>query len=145
MKAFARDFSMTWLTAGGLGAAALMLAAPGLAHADASCQPSALLPPDMVAASRAPHPYPTFCSIPAIPQVPPAEHYKAAVTETRLAGAELVQETSAPNWTLEQSEAFAAGAKQEATPPPAVTTDTDTEAFIREMKRRATPPPRPRR
>src|SRR6185295_11540029 len=99
MKALAHDFSMTSRMLAALGAGLALAWAPSLARAEASCAQAAgpLMPPDLVAAAAHPKPYPSFCDIPPTPVVPPPAHYRAAVVDTRLAGAELVRDTGASN------------------------------------------------
>lgn len=145
MKRFAHDFSMTSGRLTGLAAGLCVLAAPLSAAAATACDAPPPLPADLVAEARAPHPFPTFCSIPPIPtDVRPAAGFKTAVTDVRVAKADLAREVGPDHWSLDGTEAFAAGARSTAAPPPPMTTDQDTEAFLRAMKKRATPPPRPR-
>jgi hypothetical protein len=145
MKPFARDFSMTAGPVLGLGAAVCLLLGPASAMAQAACAAPVLLPPDLVAEAKKPHPYPTFCSIPAIPtDVRSAEGFKAAVQDVQFAKAELAAQVAPDRWSLNDTEGFAAGARSTAAPPPPMSTEADTEAFLKAMKKRATPPPRPR-
>lgn len=133
-----------------LGLFATMLLLPAAAGAATTCAggaPSgAGLAPDIVSAAQQPHGYPSFCDIPRIPtDVRGATQWKAAVNDTRLAGARLQRQTAADSWTLDQTDSFATGARGDAAPPPPMTpaTEDDTAAFARQLKQRATPPPRP--
>jgi hypothetical protein len=74
-----------------------------------------------------------------------ATAFKAAVVDTRLAGRDLVRDTQTERFTLDQTTAFAAQAKLEATPPPPVTTPDqgDTTSFVKDARAKAKPP-RPR-
>lgn len=141
MKDVARIFSMVlpasivvaaWLTGSAVHAGSPCAAAPS----------SDNLPP----AGARDWTYPKFCSIPLRPRderTPAA--FKAAVVDTRLAGAWLVKRTSPETFSLSGGEAFAAEARREATPPPPMTTpgEANTEAFIEDSRARATPPSRP--
>ena len=131
-----------------LAALLLALGAPAASAATESCTaPSGteLLPPDMVAAARGPHAFPTFCSIPPIPRdVRSAAQYKAAVVDTRLAGRDLTRDSAESTFSLTGTDDFAAGARNEAAPPPPMDNpEGDTAAFVDAAKKRATPPPRP--
>jgi len=129
----------------GLAVGLCAVAGPVQAASQNPCAAAPPLPPDLVAEARAPHPFPTFCSIPPIPNdVRPAEGFKAAVDDIRDAETELAAQVGPETWSLSGTEDFAAAARSAAAPPPPMTTATDTEAFVRAMKKRATPPPRPR-
>lgn len=136
MKTLARDFSMTsvvWLGVG-LGA----LAAPAVSAAANACA--------VDSPAARPNGYPTFCSIPPAPtDVRGAAAFKADVVATRLAGARLVRGTAPDTFSVSGTEAFAAGARQDAAPPPPITTPSqaDTAAFVKASRARATPPARP--
>jgi len=98
----------------------------------------------MTAELAAPHPYPSFCSIPATPtNIRSAQSFKAAVVTTRLSGARLVSRTAPGTWTLADTAAFAQAAANEAAPPPPMGSAPDTSAFIAQSRARATPPPKP--
>jgi hypothetical protein len=147
MKDLAREFSMTRALC--LGAFATILAAPGVAGAAASCAqaaPVSGLAPDIVAQTTQPHAFPSFCSIPKMPtDVRGASDWKAAVVNTRLAGARLQRQTAASTWSLEGTDDFATGSRSDAAPPAQMTpaSEADTAAFAKSLKDRATPPPRP--
>ncbi len=132
-----------------LGGFALVLGAPAAAGAATACAQGAPAPglaPDIVAEAARPHRYPTFCSIPKMPpDVRSVAQWKAAVVDTRLAGARVQKQTAPGTWTLDRSEDFAAGSRSEAAPPPPMTpaSEADTAAFAKALKERATPPPRP--
>ncbi len=132
-----------------LGALAALLATPAAAGAASPCEqtaPGAGLAPDIVAQAAQPHGFPSFCSIPAIPtDVRGASDWKAAVVDTRLAGAQLQRQTAASTWTLDGTDDFAAGSRSEAAPPAPMTpaSEADTAAFAKSLRDRATPPPRP--
>jgi hypothetical protein len=91
--------------------------------------------------------YPTFCAIPRPPKdVRTPTQFKTAVVDARLTGRSLVRSAQAAKWSLTpgEAEAFAAEAKAEAAPPPAVTAPGgDTLDFARRAREAATPPPRP--
>ncbi len=137
MKALSRHISITatvWLTLG------LCLPEAGPALAATVCSKTTENP------GGKPGAYPTFCSIPAVPKgVRDATAFKAAVVDTRLAGRDLVRDTQTERFTLDQTTAFAAQAKLEATPPPPVTTPDqgDTTSFVKDARAKAKPP-RPR-
>lgn len=135
---------MTWAAVLG----AVSLAAPSSAASAEVCAAPAAPPPmpaDMVAEAAKPHPYPTFCSIPPVPHdVRSAMAWKAAVVDTRVAGARLKQESGPSTFSLDATSDFAGDARSEAAPPPPMTSPDDTtEAFVKGAKSRATPPPRP--
>jgi hypothetical protein len=90
--------------------------------------------------------YPSFCSIPQPPRdVRTATEFKQAVADARLAGRSLTRATAQMKWSLSpgQAEPFAAQARAEATPPPAMTPPESAEEFARRAREEATPPPRP--
>jgi hypothetical protein len=92
--------------------------------------------------------YPDFCSIPPVPSdVRPVAAFKAAVVRTRLAGAVVVRQSGAETFSLAGTEAFAEGAKRQATPPSAMTKaeTAGTEAFAAAARAKAAPPKRHRR
>ncbi|MEP6967203.1 MAG: hypothetical protein ABI906_03905 [Pseudomonadota bacterium] len=134
--------SVVWLGVG-LGA----LAAPATSAAANSCAGGAATPQSgMPDRETRPNGYPTFCSIPQAPtDVRDAAAFKADVVATRLAGARLVRTTAPDTFSVSGTEAFAAGARQDAAPPPPITTPSqaDTAAFVKASKARATPPARP--
>ncbi|HEY2050056.1 MAG TPA: hypothetical protein VGH03_11985 [Caulobacteraceae bacterium] len=91
--------------------------------------------------------YPSFCSIPQPPKdVRTAAEFKHAVLEARAAGHSLTATTARMKWSLSPGEAgpFAAQARAEATPPPAMTPPDTAEEFARRAREEATPPPKPR-
>ena len=91
--------------------------------------------------------FPSFCSIPATPRdVRTADAYKAAVLNSRRAGAALARDTSASEFSLKDTSVFQADAKRAAEAPPAITEpgELDADAFIKAARMRASPPPRPR-
>ncbi len=147
MKPLARDFSMTspiWL-----GVCVLVMASPCASLAASPCAgaPPIPLPPDLVAAARGARAYPTFCSIPPTPSgVRQPTAFKAAVVDTRVAGARLVRQTAPSTFSLGDTDAYAAAGRAEATPPPPMTTPSDAAAedFARAARARAKPPKRPR-
>lgn len=131
--------SAVWLTA----------AAPALAEPSA---PPTLTPPparsslavEAIAAAQKPAPYPSFKSIPSPPtDLRPVKAWRAAVLDTKAAGARIAELAAREPWTLSGSEAWAAEARREAKPPPPMTQE-DTADFVAAMRARATPPPRPR-
>ncbi|HWA61445.1 MAG TPA: hypothetical protein VG939_08720 [Caulobacteraceae bacterium] len=135
--------------AASLAVAALLLAGTAQAATPAACAAPAApppLPPDLVAAAARPHPWPTFCGIPAIPHdIRPATAWKGDVVGLRETGQALVRASDESTFTLNGTDAFAAEARREAAPPPQITSpEGDTEAFVNSAKARATPPPRPR-
>ena len=148
MKDLAREFSMTRALC--LGGFAVVLGAPSAADAATACAQGAPAPglaPDIVAEAARPHRYPTFCSIPKMPpDVRSVAQWKAAVVDTRLAGAGVQKQTAPGTWTINDGTAdFAATARGEAEAPPPMTpaSESDTAAFAKALKERATPPPRP--
>ena len=152
MKPLARDFSMTrligtrliWL---GVGLIAAASPSTSLAAQPEAGGPPASLPPDLVAKARDVHAYPTFCSIPPTPVgVRGPGAFRAAVVDTRVAGARLVSQTAPSTFSLGDTDAFAAAQREEAAPPPPMTapSEADAEAFAKAARARATPPKRPR-
>jgi len=136
-------------------AATLVLAGAGLA-APAAAQPKPTLNPPpvhpnpvtqqaIIDASKS-APFPTFASIPPLPtDVRTIAQWKASVTSLKATGAELTQMAANEPWTLGDTEAWAAGKRAAAEPPPPITAPSpDTEAFAAAMRARAMPPPRKR-
>ena len=160
MKALAREISMTrafWTRAFCprtfcprtfcLGAALWVLAAPTMSPAAQPCAGApSVLPPDLASRAEQADDYPTFCAIPATPtDVRDAAAFRREVVATRLAGARLVRMTAPETFSITGTDAFVAGARREAAPPPPITTpgEADTAAFVKASRARATPPPRP--
>jgi hypothetical protein len=129
--------ALTLALAGATAAAPLTLPPPkpGATYAPATSS--------AIGAAEAPAPYPTFASIPPFPKdVRPVSAWKTAVLAIKGEGAQVDAQAAGP-WTLNDSEAWAAQERAEATPPPPVTTpsDLDTAAYAAAMIARATPPP----
>ena len=90
-------------------------------------------------------PYPTFAQAPATPKdVRTAQAWKVAVVALRVTGARMARLAANQPWTLSDTAGWAAREREEAAPPPPITTPSegDTEAFVKAMRARATPPPR---
>jgi hypothetical protein len=90
--------------------------------------------------------FPNFCDIPAAPkQVRSPEVFRAAVVDTRLAGAAVARRSAPDTFSLTDTTGFIERAKREAAPPPPMTApgESDTAAFVAKSKARAAPPPRP--
>ena len=137
-------------------AAALLLIGAGFA-APAAAQPT-LTPPkagppnpateQAIVAARQDAAYPTFASIPPLPDdVRSLPEWRASVHAIKAEGAELTEAAAAEPWTLAGTEGWAADERAAAAPPPPVTIasgQADTAAFAAAMRARATPPPRRR-
>jgi hypothetical protein len=124
--------------------AASLVAVPGAGAVGATCAAA----PSGEFARGASLKYPDFCSIPPVPSdVRPVAAFKAAVVRTRLAGAVVVRRSGPETFSLAGTEAFAEGAKRQATPPPAMTKPeaVGTEAFAAAARAKAAPPRRHRR
>jgi len=107
----------------------------------------AALPTDISAQAATKPTFPTFCSIPAaLKNVRTAAAFKAAVVQTRLAGAGLVRRTAPDTFTLGGTREFQARAEQEAAAPAPMPTPggPDTQSFIEAARARAAPPERPK-
>jgi hypothetical protein len=100
------------------------------------------MPTDLVAKADAVNTFPSFCDIPAAPvDVRSVAAFRAAVVETRLAGARLVAQTGPESFSLEGTEAFAAAARAEAAPPPPIDSGpATTDEFLRDARARALAP-----
>jgi hypothetical protein len=141
MKDVARFFSMGLTVS--LAAAGVFTGSP--VRAASPCAP-APASDNMPPAGARDWTYPTFCSIPLRPRGERTpEAFKAAVVDTRMAGAWLVRRTAPETFSLSGGEAFADEARRQAEPPPPMTSpgDVSTDAFIEESRARATPPSRP--
>ena len=126
---------------------ALVAAALGLAGwAGAAIAQPAGLPPEAIAKAEGPTAYPTFGSVPALPKdVRTAAQWKADVVGIRMAGAHMQRLASNLPPAADDTDAWAAQARAEATPPPSVTThDADTDALVAALRARASAPSRPR-
>ncbi len=124
------------LVCGGIAALAMPAVA---ATADQACGQSPVSPETLK--------FPKLCDIPASPDKGlGAAGYRALVIDTRQSGAALAEATSPQGFSLSNTEAFAAEARAEATPPAPLTTPSvqDTEFFASEARQRAMPSPRPR-
>jgi hypothetical protein len=120
-------------------AAAIVLVAAG--RSLAAPTPTA----DAIDAAERPAPLPTFASIPPAPtDLRPFAAWRSAIIDIKSVGARIAAEAAVEPWTLAGTEAWADRARDEAAPPPPMTTPSegDTEAFVKAMRERATPPPR---
>lgn len=127
-------------------ACALLSACVGNPFEDAKVDPRSPIAAEVAKSVRADAAYPTFRGIPPVPKdVRPRKQYGLQAAQTELAAANLVAATADDTWTLNNTETFAAQARQDAGPelPPAQ--PADTAAFAKDLKARATPPPPPRR
>jgi hypothetical protein len=112
----------------------------------AAVDPTSPVAAEVAALTRMDAPYPTFASIAQKPApTRPAAAYGEAARMLEQAGADLEAKTTDGAWTLNDTEAFAARARQDAGPEFQPTGASDTDAFLEEALRRATPPPPPRR
>lgn len=112
-------------------------AAPALKPAAAEAEVSAI--------ARAERSYPRFSDIPTLPEDSrPLAVWGQAASEVLASGSDLFEDTGEETWTLQDTEAFASGARQDSGPAaPLVSATAAAESFAREMRKRATPPPPP--
>ena len=89
--------------------------------------------------------YPRFSDIPTLPEdTRPLAVWGQAASEVLASGSDLFEDTGEETWTLQDTEAFASGARQDSGPAaPLVSATAAAESFAREMRKRATPPPPP--
>jgi hypothetical protein len=145
MMDFKRVFSMPIVVL------ALLAGSPAAAirtNAGGSCESD---PPDSgsvpIKDHRSVERFPSFCSIPIIPtDVRTADAFKAAVLNSRRAGAALTRDSSAGTFGLKDTSRFEASAQRAAAPPPPMVEPggLDTDAFIKAARAQASPPSRPR-
>jgi len=98
-----------------------------------------------IASAEKKAPYPTFASVPPVPKdIRPFADWKTAVSSIQTAGKSLAAQAAEQQWTLADTEGFAAQARSEATPPRQQTfaEDPATAALVAEMRARAKAPPR---
>jgi hypothetical protein len=91
--------------------------------------------------------YPSFASVPAAPKdVRPMADWRKAVLDTRVAGARLSRRAAKEPWTLGDTAGWSARIRNEAAPPPAITTasEAETQALVKALKARASRPSRSR-
>jgi hypothetical protein len=113
---------------------------------DAQVDPASPIAAEVGRVARANTDFPSFSEIPKAPtDVRPLKMFGEAAREVELAGLRLERETAPETWTLDNTEAFAARARQDAGPELAPADPRDTETFVEEQRRRATPPPPPKR
>lgn len=87
-----------------------------------------------------------FSEIPPIPtDIPSADQVRAAVAQQQAAGEALTRATAPSTWELNNTEAYAAKARRNVTPPafeaPTEADRANTEAFARAARGRASAPP----
>ena len=87
-----------------------------------------------------------FSEIPPIPtDIPSADQVRAAVAQQQAAGEALTRATAPSTWELNNTEAYAANARRDVTPPafeaPTEADRANTEAFARAARGRASAPP----
>lgn len=103
---------------------------------------------DVVAASRAPGAYPKFSDVPPVPtDVRPVSGWRTAVLETSALKRTTEAQAAAADFTLSDTEAFAAGERAKIPPEesaaPTAQAGADSEAFAAKARARATPPSSP--
>lgn len=109
---------------------------------EAQVDPASPVAAEVARVARTSRDFPSFRNIPATPaDLRPVGLYGREAEQVKLAGAALIRETEPETWTLQESESFAARAREAAGPelPPAA--PQDSEAFARALRERATPPP----
>lgn len=129
----------------GVGLVVLLAGCAGGPKTQARIDPASPIAPEAARVRALKGPYPTFAEIPPAPKdVRAPKAYAAAVADAKSALAKLESETGPETWTLNGSDSFAANAQREAGAEPAAPKGADTEAFARGLRERATPPPSPR-
>ena len=104
----------------------------------------------LVAAAAAPAlaaGYPSLAEVPPLPKdVRTDGAWRSAVVETRVTGARLARAAAKEPWTLGDTVGWAARERNEASPPPPITTPSgaDTDALVKAMQARASGPSRRR-
>jgi hypothetical protein len=130
----------------GAAACTLLCGCVGNPFEDAKVDPRSPIAAEVAKSVHADAAYPTFKSIPPIPKdVRPHRQYGQQAAQIEKDAGTLRAETADSTWTLTDSEAFAAKAREDAGPLPAPIEPGGTEAFARDQKARATPPPPPPR
>ena len=110
--------------------------------------PDSTVAAEVVAAERAPGPYPKFSQIPAVPSdVRPVAAWRKAVVAEWGVKRKIEREASALPFTLANTEGWAARERSKIplpeTIPPTPNAGEQTEAFAAGERARATPPPPP--
>jgi hypothetical protein len=124
------------------GACVLTSACVGNPFEDAKVDPRSPIAAEVPKLVKADHAYPTFAAVPAKPtDVRPPRQYGVAVRAVDQAAAQLEKATADNTWTLQNTDAFAAGAQAAAGPDLAPPQPAETEAFAAAQRKRATPPP----
>lgn len=126
-----------------LGAgAALSGCVPANPFATSPVDPSSPVAAEVARAAKIHKTYPTFAQIPPAPtDVRSEKAWAAAVGEVESAHADLVRKTAPETWSLQRTEAFAAGAQAAVREEGPAAREDDTEGFTRRAQERATPPP----
>lgn len=123
-------------------ACALLGGCLGSPFGDARIDPSSPVSADVARLTRGDQPFPTFASIPKPPDdIRPLAEYGESAQAVLAAGEALVAATAPSTWTLENTDAFADKAREDAGPQYEGREPGDAEAFARELRERATPPP----
>lgn len=112
----------------------------------APVDPSSPVAAAVASAAKTKGPRLKLSEIPAIPDdIPSADQIRNAVAGQEAAGEALARATAPSTWELENTEAYAAKARREVTPPafeaPTDADRADTEAFARAARGRASAPP----
>ncbi|WP_395674566.1 hypothetical protein [Phenylobacterium sp.] len=112
----------------------------------AKIDPASPIATEVSRASRANTDFPSFSEIPAVPtDVRPLRLYGQSARDIRSAQADLEQKTAPSTWTLQNTDAFASGARSAVGGADVPVDPQATEAFADQLRRRATPPPSPSR
>lgn len=134
---------LTAKLAGGVALCVLLSACVGNPFEDAKVDPRSPIAAEVAKSVRADAAYPTFRSIPPLPKdLRPHRQYGQAAAQIETEAKTLETATADSTWTLNNSETFAAKAREDAGPELPAVTPGATEAFAREQKARATPPPK---
>ncbi|MCR5875738.1 hypothetical protein LRS10_17150 [Phenylobacterium sp. J426] len=124
------------------GAASLLSACVANPFVDAKVDPNSPVAAEVAKVANARQDYPSFRDIPAVPKdLRPVGLYGREAERVKAAGAELIRATEPDTWTLQASESFAERARRDAGPELPATATQDSDAFARGLRERATPPP----
>jgi hypothetical protein len=128
-----------------LGALVLVGACAGRSPSEARIDPASPIAGEVARVRAMKAPFPSFRQIPPRPKdIRAPQAYAAEVADAKAAAGRLEQATAPETWTLTGSQAFASAAQRAVGAEPAPANGDDTEAFARGLRERATPPPSPR-
>lgn len=131
-----------WAPLAWVAGCGLLAGCMGSPFGETRIDPASPVAADVARLTRGEQRFPTFASIPNPPDdIRPLREYGESAQAVLAAGEDLMAATAPSTWTLQDTDAFAERAREDAGPEYEGRDPGDAEAFARELRERATPPP----